>query len=348
MDIEKFRQDYPEMPDFIRDRIVMEVDEQKGVGKHKKSFAKAALIPFAACFVFLCGIATFAKSDLLREWLSGLGPNAEEAEKLVQTDVAKSEDDWLTVKDVYIDGMRLVFVARLSENAQELPVDISDHSMVGGIDCLSDEFTPLGNGLYEGRIILSKELLESELPEMMDVTVKLYINDNSAGADRREFSFEVPSENLYLTTQIESDRIQIFETGENGEQECIGTVVGKFAISPSTVMMTLHYEFTGEHAKENREKYCDSALDYDLMDDSGNRSNISDVMSSLGYENDVEEENFSSLDMVAELHKFDYQSKTITIVPISMDYYTEGELAGKHIEGTEVLHEDRAITIPLQ
>lgn len=348
MDIERLKQDYPKMPDYIRNQIIEEVDKQKYKKTSKIRLARTTIMPFVACFVLLCGIVTFAKSDRLWDWLSDLGPNSEEAEKLIQTDVAQSKDDWLTVEDVYIDGMRLVFVARLDENASGSPVDISDHCSVNGIDCQSNGFKVLEEGLYEGRIILSEELLQLNDPsEMMEVNVKLYIDDNSATANKRDFSFEVPSDNLYLTTQVESDRIQIFQTNESGEQECIGTVVGKFSISPSTILMTVHYEFTGEYAKENREKYFDASLGYDLIDDSGNRNNIWDVMSSCGYENEVEEENCSSGDFVAELHRFDCMSKTLTIVPVSMDYYTEGELEGKRIEGTQVPHEDRKITFSL-
>lgn len=346
MNIENLKQDYPEMPDYIGDRIKKEVEEQI-YQSHPKRFHKM-LLPLTACFILLFGGVAFAKSDMLRDWLSELGPNANKAEKIIESNMAETNEDWLKVKDVYVDGMRLVFVAELNPEQEDIPVDMADHCTVDGVDCLTDQFETLGDGLYEGRIILSDALLqEREFSDMIEVCTNLYIGDNTASGKKRAFSFSIPSENMYLTTQVENDAIKLYDTNNDGEQECIGTVVGKFTISPSTIFMKIHYEFTGENAKAHREEYFDDALEYDLVDDKGVRKNILYTAEETRYDNVIEQDDCCSGDLVVTLHTFDTSSKTITIIPVSVDYFTEGELEGKRIDGTEIPHEDRAITFVL-
>ena len=75
---------------------------------------------------------------------------------------------------------------------------------------------------------------------------------------------------------------------------------------------------------------------------------VFDLMNSCGYENETDDDNYSSIDFWVELNRFDMHSKYMTIVPVSMDYYTEGELEGKMIDGTQVVHDEYAITFSLE
>lgn len=349
------------MPDDMDRRLKMNLITNLEEKKKKNVWNRFAV----TAAIVLCIIVTFsgvavAKSDLLRNWLTELGVNSKNAEKYIETDTAQSDSDWLTVKDVYLDGMKLVFVVQLQEGATVLPYDISDHSYIDGIDCLSDSFHCLGDGLYEGIIdlsvvngsmqtTLSKEtMIQTVLSkETIPVKVTLYCQGDNL-VDRRDFEFSIPSKNMQLTTTTENETIPIVETDKNGTEVQIGTVTSSFMISPSTIQMKLHYEFTGEHAKENREKYADELLLYNVIDDAGNVMALDDVTNGRGYENHIEQDGFSSIDIMAELNKYDTNAKTITLYPVTIDYYTEGELEGKYILGTEVPHEERAITFKLQ
>lgn len=349
----KYRElaDRMKMPEDMDRRLKMKLIKEAEQKQKKKAWNRYAMTAaIALCFIVALSGAAVAKSDLLRNWLAELGPNSKNVEEYIETDTAKTDSDWLTVKDVYLDGMKLVFVVELQEGSQVMPYDITDHSYVDGVDCLSYSFQPIGDGMYEGIIDLSVAdgLLQSALSkDTITVETTLYC-EGDATTDRREFTFTVPSKNMQLTTMTEGDKIPITEIGENGEEIQIGTVVGTFTISPSTIQMRLHYEFTGENAKENREKYAAENLLYNVIDDAGQTMDFFDVCNWAGYENIVDRDGFSSIDITAELNKYDTNSKTITLYPVTVDYYTEGELAGKYIQGTEVPHEERAITFHLQ
>lgn len=352
----------------IADKIVLPEDmDQRLKTKLLKDINKSSRIPIwnkyavtaaiALCAVLAFSGVTIAKSDFLRNWLSELDTNSKNAEKYIESNTAASDSDWLSVKDVYLDGTKLVFGLQLQENATVLPVDISDHAYVNGIDCLGDSFQCIGDGSYECVIDLSfrndatqttQSMIQDALSkETIPVKITLYCQGDTT-TDRKDFEFSIPSKNMQLTAVTEGDAIPIMEKDENGTETQIGTVTGTFTVAPSTIKMRLHYEFTGEHAKENREKYADDRLLYNVIDDNGNTMDFFEVAKNVVFENYTDQEGLSSIDIVAELNKYDTNMKTITFYPVTIDYYTEGEWEGKYIPGSEVPHEERAITFQLQ
>ena len=345
-DMRDVREQYPDMPDYIKDRVRMEVENQ--IHKKNQNHLKVAIIPVLVCLVLLSGGVALAKSDYLRQLFTTLGDNATEAEKYVQTDTIESKDDWLTVDEVYLDGVNLVYIAHLNDNQTDVPYDMGDHAYVDGVDCLTDRFDVLGDGVYQGKIFLSEEMIENNIrKDEIQVDVELYVGDNTELPVKRDFSFTVSGKNMALAEMKENEQI-IYMTDANGVSRRIGVVKADFTVSPSAIKCRLHYEFEGEDAKENREKYVDDKLSYMLIDDSGNEKEVFDLMNSCGYENETDDDNYSSIDFWVELNRFDMHSKYMTIVPVSMDYYTEGELEGKMIDGTQVVHDEYAITFSLE
>lgn len=346
MNIRKMREAYPAMPEYIKDRISIEIENQ--IHKKNQNYLKVAIIPVLMCLVLLSGGVALAKSDYLRQFFATLGDNATEAEKYVQTDTVELSDEWLTVDEVYLDGMNLVYIAHLGKNQTDIPYDMGDHAYVDGVDCRTDRFDILGDGVYQGKISLSEEMINKNIfKDEIQVDVKLYIDDNPASPAKRDFSFTISGKNMVLPEMKEDEQI-IYMTDVNGFSRRIGVVKANFTFSPSEIKCRLHYEFEGEGAKINREKYVDERLDYILIDDSGNKKEVHDLMECCGFENIMDDDKYSCGDFIMELNRFDIHSKYMTIVPVSMDYYTEGEFEGKMIEGTEVVHDEYAITFSLE
>ncbi len=317
---------------------------------------RRAIIVAASCLLFAGGTVTLANPGIWQDFLSGLGNNAKDAETLIQSDIAEDiSGDLYEVEDVYLDGRRLVFTARkVDGNEIATPLNCSDHASVNGVDCMMNEFQYVGDGIYEGEIYLAQELTGMDLNgAALEVSFSFNVSGSGEMIEKRWCSFTIPADmtqNLMAQTELfQSEKVEIKQADAQGNVQCIGTVWGEFTKAPSGVDMTLHYEFIGADAKKHAFSYIggfgkyDMLWGYKLVDSQG-----AEIEVSMNPQNEVDEENRYGIDLYQNISNLDYTSDSVTVIPVSCDYYKSGEFDGKPIESTVQEHPELAITIPMK
>lgn len=317
---------------------------------------RRAVIIAAACLLFACSTVTLANPGIWQDFLSRLGNNAKDAETLIQSDIAEDvSGDLYEVVDVYLDGRRLVFTAKkVDGNEIATSLNCSDHASVNGVDCMMYEFKYAGDRMYEGEIYLAQELAGQDLNgAALEVSFSFNVSGSGDAVEKRWCSFTIPADttqNLMVKTELfQSEKVEIKQGDAQGNVQSIGTVWGEFIKAPSGVDMTLHYEFTGEDAKEHAFPYIGGFGEYDmlwgykLIDSQG-----AEIEVGLNPQNEVEEQNRYCIDLYQNISNLDYTSDSVTIIPVNCDYYKSGEYDGKPIESTVQEHPELAITIPMK
>lgn len=317
---------------------------------------RRAIIVAASCLLFAGGTVTLANPGIWQDFLSDLGNNAKDAETLIQSDIAEDvSGDLYEVVDVYLDGRRLVFTAKkVDGNEIATPLNCSDHASVNGVDCMMYEFKYAGDHMYEGEIYLAQELAGQDLNgAALEVSFSFNVSGSGDAVEKRWCFFTIPADttqNLMVKTELfQSEKVEIKQGDAQGNVQCIGTVWGEFIKAPSGVDMTLHYEFTGEDAKEHAFPYIGGFGEYDML--WGYKlvdSQDAEIEVGLNSQNEVEEQNRYCIDLYQNISNLDYTSDSVTIIPVSCDYYKSGEYDGKPIESTIQEHPELAITIPMK
>lgn len=351
-------------PEQYKKTVEQAVNAQFAMKQEKMQSAKypvvrkirRAVIIAAACLLFAGGTVTLANPGIWQEFLSRLGNNAKDAETLIQSDIAEDvSGDLYAVEDVYLDGRRLVFTAKkVDGNEIATPLNCSDHVSVNGVDCMMNEFQYAGDGIYEGEIYLTQELAGTDLNgAALEVSFSFNVSGSGESIEKRWCSFTIPADmtqNLMAQTALfQSEKVEIKQKDTQGNVQCIGTVWGEFIKAPSGVDMTLHYEFTGADAKKHAFSYIggfgkyDMLWGYKLVDGQG-----AEIEVSMNPQNEVDEGNRYCIDLYQNISNLDYTSDSVTIIPVSCDYYKSGEFDGKPIESTVQEHPELAITIPMK
>ena len=335
----------------VNAQLVTKQAEEQRSSKYlvTRKIRRAAIIA-AACLLFAGGTVTFANPGIWQEFLSRLGNNAKDAETLIQSDIAEDvSGDLYTVEDVYLDGRRLVFTAKkVDGNEIATPLNCSDHASVNGVDCMMNEFQYVGDGMYEGEIYLARELVGTDLNgAALEVSFSFNVSGSGATIEKKWCSFTIPADmtqNLMAQTEwFQSEKVEIKQADAQGNVQCIGTVWGEFIKAPSGVDMTLHYEFTGAFPYIGGFGEYDMLWGYKLVDSQGVEIEVG-----MNPQNEVDEENRYSIDLYQNISNLDYTSDSVTIIPVSCDYYRSGEFDGKPIESTVQEHPELAITIPMK
>ncbi|MGN0389967.1 MAG: hypothetical protein ACI4L2_04065 [Wujia sp.] len=353
----------------IRKYLEMECEESAGrKSGHAKTFRmKPAILAAAFALVFVVGgSVAFAHGKDIMEWIHGLGKNSEIAEQYVMTEVeAEYTEDipWLTLQEAYVDGCMLVFTAKLTEGCEVLPQDISDHAMINGVDCRTDRFVSLGDGMYEGVIYVSDDLIGQDYSgQKLTVETELFVDPELVGANRKNFTFTIPGDTMNLVQKYVSEPIPLNSTDADGNVIVEGSVIAEYKIAPSRIYMTLTFTCTGENAKENLKKYiypeCEfdvtkEYIDYLVQDDKGNRSDMGYYCWGWSYTDKVETEEACSQGIEIEFDSFPCDSKTITFIPYIYHVDADGKPIfdvdddGKIVIDEADICEERAFTIPL-
>ena len=341
----------------VNAQLVMRQEEEQEKRRSAKyafdrKIRRAAIIAMA-CLLFAGGTVTLANPGIWQDFLSGLGNNAKDAEALIQSDIAEDvSGDLYEVEDVYLDGRRLVFTAKkVDENEIATPLNCSDHASINGVDCMMNEFQYVGDGIYEGEIYLAQELAGKDLNGAeLEVSFSFNVSGSGETIEKRWCSFTIPADmtqNLMAQTErFQSEKVEIKQADAQGNVQCIGTVWGEFIKAPSGVDMTLNYEFTGADAKEHAFSYIGGFGKYDML--WGYQLVDSQIEVSLNPQNEVDEENRYCIDLYQNIRNLDYTSDSVTIIPVSCDYYRSGEFDGKPVETTVQEHPELAITIPMK
>ncbi|MDE5779549.1 MAG: hypothetical protein K2I10_13780 [Lachnospiraceae bacterium] len=368
VDYEKFREDLkrscPKTPMNFRNIVDKAVERGlHGEAYRRERDRKVRLgrmaAPVAACLLLACTTVAAAELPAVEKFLAGLGNSRKQAEGLVQSDpdakerqgelleeydekeqrrrqvanvseTAETEEAVLTITNTYIDGSTLMLWADATDAADSsFEYSFGDHIYVNGVDCRKEYMVeePAGSGHYLCKVSILDKIPEKE-DGTLEVITKLY---TPGGKD--QFAFVIPADGLETVREVADQRLDLKE----GSVE-----VSKISVAPSVIKMTLHYEITGQNAKECLEQYI--AQGYALMDAQGKRFTDMDYMQSYSSSSCVEEDGVASETLELVFEGLDYTSKTITLVPYSM----EVDEQGLRVPGTETFDEERSITISLE
>lgn len=354
----------------IRNCLKMEIEvcDRKKISCQKSFRVKPVILVATFALVFVVGgTVAFAHGNDIMVWIYSLGYNGRFAESYVMENVDAEYDEetpWLTLQDVYVDGCMLVFTAKLSDGCEDVPTDISDHAMINGIDCMTDRFQSLGDGMYEGVIFISDELVNQDYSgKKIKVETNLLMEPEKIGGNRKEFSFTIPGDTINVAKKYTTEKIDIVETDSQGNTRTIGNVVADYKRAPSRLYMHLTFTFTGKDAKENIKKYInpmsedldveEEYIDYLVEDSAGHRNDMSDYCWGYSFTELVENEATCSKGIEIEFDRFPYDAKSITFIPYTYHVDRDGkpifdvDSDGKIILDSETIHEERAFTISM-
>ncbi len=351
----------------IRECLEEELTRNKRSISKKFNLKPAALCAGMLLLFLVSGTVAFAHGQDIMEWIHGLGRNSEIAESYVLKDSKADNCDnepWLTLQDVYVDGSMLVFTARLSDGCETPPINIRDHAIINDVDCATDSFASLGNGVYQGVIFISDELLNKDYTgQKIKVVTRLITNNENIQDNWREFSFTIPGDTMNLAEQNTTEPIMLVETDDEGNTTTIGNVVADYRISPSRINMKLTFTFYGEDAKENAKKYInpendlscqEEYIDYLVEDDKGNINEMSKYCFGYRYINIDETQTTYSQGIEIDFNSFPCDSEIITFIPYGYHVDENGkpinefDSEGNLVLAEESIYEERSITIPLK
>lgn len=351
---EELKKACPSTPTHFKN-VVNESVAQALNGDRKRNAAislciRRIAVTVAACVLLVGGTVAAASIPAVKSWLSGLGTNEESAEKLVQTEVEADEkqgkltevadEDFnkmvipkemniepsLEISDSYTDGTTIMVWAKAAEGTEDLIYDVGDHIYVNGVDCQKQYMVQSADmlGYYELKINILDEIPDNG-NDALNIDAKLYVGEN----EKQTFSFSIPATGMDATRTVANQTIEV----DGGSIE-----VTDISASPSAVKFKLWFKLTDADEEAGIMMNAAKCDGYYLESDKDIRLMDNECARTIGV---FDEEKMVEI----ELDRFDFTSKTITLIPYTTQWNAED---GKRIPGTEVLDETRAFTISLQ
>lgn len=346
----KLDRSFPKTPESFRQAVSREICVQMSpvsnnvrMAKRKKRLYKS-LLPIVACLVLAGSTVAAARLPEVQNWLNELGINAEEAEK----SVIRSEDTWnaitmettakpeleesgaqeappFQVTDVYYDGATLMFWVKPKNDFFEL----GDHVYINGIDSRLEYVaeTEEGSGIYECKVSVVDEALQSSGTNAINVKVGVYTSPDS----KSDYSFTVESDKLGSAAQS-SGNVDGLNFGKVASYDV--------TVSPSVISLHLEWEVQDESMMEILrwgDYVLEDASSRRLTSDAWLRSNVC----SIPKQNQAGGSFTFSQDL--EIKGFDASSPTMKIIPV----YVEWDSDGNKIPDSEKSLEDCAVMIDL-
>ena len=343
---EELEKEFPRTPDSFRQCVNNAVAEHTS-GKIRNFHLSKIVIPVAACLTLICGTVAAAELPRVQQWLAELGINGPRAEQQLinvndnpdtiqlqtpvnqdNTEESYDEKPLFTVTDAYYDGATLMFWAK--PGAELTTLEFGDHVYINGTDNRLEYVveTEEGSGVYQCEVTVMDSSLAATTPESLEVTVKVYMADNS----KQDFTFTINSDKLGGADIVANTLMEL----SYGKVE-----ICDLTVAPSKVSFRLKWTVYSEEAFEivymPEYFYEDSnGIRYSRMELNMNSSCSPEVYN--------EETGWWEYEQAFEIQDFDSSSDYITLIPFEGGYNEEGMF----VEGTETLREDMSFTIQLK
>lgn len=339
--MDEFTYTFPETPDIFKQAVKETVDNNLHTEHTKKicnlrqnkqnnykvwKFPKAAFA--AICILLIGGTVSAIGISKINKHLGTYGYQV--PEKMINTETSTTSKDYLIIDEVYFDGTYLTFTAHLPEGATDIPFDASDGVTVNGQSCLLDQFEKGSEepGSYFIMVNTSYNSPTSSFDEILSgdkitVDMGLCINDSW---EKIPFTFEATvDKSSGNTVSIPEQTIEI--------DDGITAQVSDSTISPTAILLNIHFSASGDNADTRLEKY--TSWHYYTEDSNGNRFLLEDISRSAQC----------GEDWFAEITDFDRNSDYIKLIPYTLDY---DPVMDKEIYGTEKADEEHAFVIHLK
>lgn len=305
--------------------------ERKARGSGSKKITKIVL-PAAAVLLLGCGFAIagdMQEIPLFQNWIFSNRANKEVVEEIVELNpeiTYEQEDPLLSIRDIYIDGTKLIFTAEAT-GMKWYKLEAKDHAYINGIDCMNEGFFPLesASGQYQCTIAMPENLTDNEL----EVVINLYTLTGI-----QKFGFTVETTQLNRTKKVSNQTLRT---------EDYSIQVSDISVAPSETSFKLCYECVNEQAEEWFEKVS-WRMFYKIVDSNGKTldlffNNYFDPLQPIQGERD----GTVRWEQEVKLYGFDYTSEYMKLIP----YIMEEDEEGRVIPDTGTVYEEQAFTISL-